>query len=95
MFMAWKGQSNDPGIYYSTYDGSSWSVQQRVEGVGTSAGPSLTVFNGNMFMAWKGQSNDPGIYYSTYDGSSWSVQQRVEGVGTSAGPSLTETIWPT
>jgi hypothetical protein len=40
--MAWKGQSNDPGIYYSTYDGSSWSAQQRVEGIGTSAAPSLT-----------------------------------------------------
>jgi hypothetical protein len=85
----WKGQLNDAAIYWSSFDGSNWAAsQQRINGVGTSAGPALAVFNNRLYAAWKGELNDVAIYWSSFDGSNWASQQRINGVGTSAGPSL-------
>ena len=42
LLLAWKGFSDDNGIYWSTFDGTfPWSPQQLVDGVGTSTGPGL------------------------------------------------------
>ncbi len=86
--MAWKGISNNQGIWFSSFNGTSWVLQQNVQGVGTSVGPSLAVYNGRLYMAWKGISNDQGIWFSSFNGTSWVPQQNVQGVGTSYKPSL-------
>ena len=86
--MAWKGINNDQGIWFSSFNGTSWVLQQNVQGVGTSVGPSLAVYNGRLYMAWKGISNNQGIWFSSFNGTSSVLQQNVQGVGTSVGPSL-------
>jgi len=88
LYMAWKGMEFDDGIFYSTFNGTTWAAQQQVPGVGTSSGVSLAVFNGKLYMAWKGMQADQGIYWSVFDGTGWAPQQQVPGVGTSTGPSL-------
>src|SRR6266567_175641 len=90
LYAAWKGASNDGGIYWSSFDGRGWAPQQNISGVGTSGGPSLAVCPSRLYVAWKGASNDSGIYWSSFDGRGWAPQQNIGGVGSSVGPSLTE-----
>jgi len=88
LFMAWKGIEHDQRIWFSSFNGSSWTPQQFVSGVATSCGVSLAVFNGKLYMAWKGMDADERIWWSSYNGTSWAPQQAVAGVATSTGPSL-------
>jgi hypothetical protein len=94
MYMAWKGESNDQGIYFSSFDGHTWAAQQKVQGVFTSVGPSLAaLYNvgplvGNLYMAWKGIQGDQQMYFSSFDGTNWAPQQKIYGIATSSRPSL-------
>jgi hypothetical protein len=47
----------------------SWTPQQEITGSGTSAGPALTVFNGQLYALWKGSGSDSGVYWSSTSGS--------------------------
>ena len=101
VYLAWKGADNDSGIYWSTTRNLvptltsptiSWTQQQRVPGVGTSAGPALTCFRGTVYLAWKGAGNDAGIWWSQCgDGITWSPQQPVPLARTSSAPALVAT----
>ena len=93
VFLAWKGEFDDPNIYWSTFNPNTnaWAPQQHVVGVGTSHGPTLAaVNNGMVFLAWKGEFDDPNIYWSTFDfnTSTWAPQQVVSDVQTSSSPAL-------
>jgi hypothetical protein len=65
LFAAWKGVHDDQGIYWSSFNGNSWAGQEKINGVGTSQGPSLAVFESRLFAAWKGVHDDQGIYWSS------------------------------
>lgn len=93
LYMAWKGMDNDPGIYWSHFDGAQWAPQRQVSGVGTSFGPALSVHSSDaLLMVWKGAGSDESIYFSRFDGANWLPQRRFHGVGTSiatsSGPAL-------
>jgi len=65
LFMAWKGEGADQGIWFTTFYANRWAPkQQLIERVGTSHGPALVQY-GDLFMIWKGAGTDRGIYYST------------------------------
>jgi hypothetical protein len=36
LYMAWKGEYTDQGIWWTSFDGTNWAPQQQVPGVGTS-----------------------------------------------------------
>ena len=75
--MAWKGEADDQGIYWSRSDTEDgWTPQIRVRGVGTSFGPALANFRNQLYMAWKGVDDDQGIYWSFFDGANWMPQSR-------------------
>ena len=98
-YVAWVGQM-DNKIWFSAYDGTSWTKQQVAEGKGwtalTSSPPALAwdFVNDELWLAWKGNGSNTEIWYSTWDGTSWSKQQVVSGTspdwtaGTSAAPAL-------
>src|SRR5215469_8992129 len=98
-YIAWVGQT-DNKIWFSAYDGTSWTKQQVVEGTGwtalTSSPPALAwdFVQDELWLAWKGNGSNTEIWYSTWDGTSWSKQQVVAGTspvwtaGTSAAPVL-------
>ena len=90
LYSAWKGENSDQGIYYASYDGTKWSAQTNIAGVGTSVGPALATFNSKLYAVWKGENSDQGIYYASFDGTKWSAQTNIAGVGTSIGPALAE-----
>jgi hypothetical protein len=88
IFMAWKGEDTDQGIYYSELGSGNWLPQQNVAGIATSVGASVALFNGRVFMAWKGENNDRSIYFSQFSGVNWTPQQNIGNMGTSFRPSL-------
>jgi hypothetical protein len=87
LYMAWVGSiANSDHIYYSYFDGTNWSPEQRVLGAvepETYDNPSLVVFNDKLYMAWRGPFSshpdikDDHIYYNYFDGAKWSPQQIV------------------
>ncbi len=99
LIKAWKGVRDDPRIFYSRFDGSTWTPQQVLPDRGTSTSPALAnwhVFSGDplrlderIYMAWKGVRDDPRIFYSvSFDGSTWTPQQVLPDRGTSTSPAL-------
>ncbi|WP_207161555.1 hypothetical protein, partial [Trichormus variabilis] len=67
--MVWKGKLDDPHIFYSVFDGNTWSPQQLTSGDrGTSHAPALATYRDKLLMVWKGKLDDPHIFYSVFDG---------------------------
>jgi hypothetical protein len=64
LVMAWKS-SHDDQIYWSTFDGNSWSPQQSIPGRSTSHAPALAAFGNRLFMFWQGSGNDARIFHAT------------------------------
>jgi photosystem II stability/assembly factor-like uncharacterized protein len=105
LYMAWTGfagwkEEETRNIYWSTYDGTQWSPQQRVleyEGTeATIASPALAEFNGKLYMAWTGYFSS-NVKWSTFDGtvppkprSPWSPQQSIDSslLGLTISPAL-------
>lgn len=88
LYAVWKGMERDDRVFYSSFNGTSWTPQQQVPGIGSSTGVALAVYGGKLFMAWKGVLTDQRIFYTAFDGTSWAPQQLVNGIGTSVGPRL-------
>jgi len=88
LYMVWKGMERDDRVFYSSFNGTSWTPQTQISGIGSSGGVALAVYAGKLYMAWKGVLGDQGIYYSSFNGTTWAPQQLVSGVGSSVGPSL-------
>ncbi|MFC6087378.1 matrixin family metalloprotease [Sphaerisporangium aureirubrum] len=65
IMLAWKGAHDDPGIYFSLFDGEEFTGQIRVNDVGTAQGPGVCSFRGTTHLAWKGIQDDDVIYWST------------------------------
>jgi hypothetical protein len=88
VYAAWKGIDDDQQIYWSSLGGQNWAPQQKIEGAGTSVGPSLAVVGVEPFALWKGVDGDSRILWTRYDGQIWRPQQVIRGIGTSARPAL-------
>jgi hypothetical protein len=88
LYAAWKGEGDDERIWYSIFDGESWSAQQTIPNVYTSTGLALAAYGTVLYAAWKGSQNDTRLWYATYD-TSWSPQtQFPDPIRSSAGPCL-------
>jgi hypothetical protein len=105
LYMAWTGfagwkEEETRNIYWSTFDGTQWSAQQKVleyEGAeATIASPALAEFNGKLYMAWTGYFSS-NVKWSTFDGtvpakprSPWSAQQSIDSsiLGLTISPAL-------
>ena len=88
LFAAWKGVGSDTDMYWCSFDGTGWTMEQIGVGLGTSNGPSLAEFNGLLYAAWKGVPTDTRMFFSCFDGTNWLAEQQGVGVGTSNGPAI-------
>ena len=75
-------QNADQRIWTSSFDGSTWTAQKLLPGIGTSVGPALAVFNGKLYMTWKGINGDDRVFYTSFNGTTWAPQQQIVGIGT-------------
>jgi len=78
--IAWKGQGSDPSIYVAltstlhpdpTTGQYSFSAQQKVLGLGTSASPAIASLNGTLYLFYKGESDTFLYWASSPDGKTW------------------------
>jgi len=92
--MAWKGASEDQGIYHAEL-GASWSGQDKVPRVGTSRSPALVevgpLLQTQLLMAWKGVEDDQGLYWTKRTESGWERQRAMPGRGSAEAPALCST----
>ena len=44
MVMTWKGIRGDQGIWTNSFDAVNWTPQRNIAGIGSSVGPSLTIW---------------------------------------------------
>lgn len=84
---AWKGETNDDRLFYSTYQ-NGWAPQATIPG-NSSVGVALATVGDVVYAAWKGEQDDERLFYSSFNGSSWSPQQVIPG-NSSVGPALAQ-----
>jgi hypothetical protein len=85
---AWKGESYDDRLFYSTHQNGDWAPQATIPG-NSSVGPGITAVGDMVYSAWKGEQDDERWFYSSFDGTAWSAQQVIPG-NSSVGPSLAQ-----
>jgi hypothetical protein len=88
---AFKGESGDDRIFYSTWNGTgNWSNPAGTIPGKTSVGPSLGIYNGSAYAAWKGDYSDPRLFTSKYNGSSWEPQVQIPNAYSDNGPAIAQ-----
>ena len=66
--------SND--MWHSSFDGVSWTAEQRIEDQRSKAAPALAVYQGRLHMVHLGNSSND-IWHSSYDGIRWTANVRI------------------
>ena len=54
---AWKGETNDDRLFYSTYQNGEWAPGATIPG-NSSVGPGLAPVGDVVYAAWKGEQDD-------------------------------------
>lgn len=95
---AWRGIDGDDSLWWSAYDGMSWSPQRPMPGMGSEHGPAITAgftaglgASTGLFMACDGVPGDQSIWYSKIDDTvagEWEQQRQVPYVFTSDRPAV-------
>ncbi len=95
VYAFWRGVGSDAGIYYSSFDGSTWQPQRKIPNVGSSEKPVIISKDQRLYMVWKGVGRDGGIYmtYSNDHGFTWQPQKKLNGssgggIGTNRTPAI-------
>ena len=69
--MAYKCSGTDQ-LYYSTFDGNTWSTSNKVEGARISTFPAAAAdVGGRIVIAWKGVIENQAIFCNVFDGENW------------------------
>jgi hypothetical protein len=63
-------------IWYSAFDGTTWSKQAKVPGAQTSGDPALAAYDGRLYLLWAGDGDDK-ARYSAFNGTSWTKQATI------------------
>ncbi|WIE52808.1 glycoside hydrolase [Pseudomonas sp. GM17] len=78
--------STTTGLYYSVFNGTTWSDAIQVDNVGISCSPCAVVFNYQLYVFHQGGGNNGQLCYSVFNGASWAADKQVAGVGMSVSP---------
>jgi hypothetical protein len=91
LYAAWKGEVGDDRLFYSVFNGTSWTGANTIPG-NSGVGPSLAATSGGVIVAaWRGENLDSRLFFATYPVSTqkWSLQTQIPNVSSIIGPSLT------
>src|SRR5260370_1344477 len=86
--MAWRGIGADSDVWWSTFDGSSWSGEELLADRRKDSSREVGEAGGQIMMAWRGIGTDSHVWWSTFDGSTWSGQQPLADRRTDSSPAL-------
>ena len=87
--MAWQASiaADNDNIWWSSFDGTTWSSPVSLTDRQSSTSPALATDNGQLYMAWKGADNET-LSWSRYDGTTWSPPASLVNGRSSNGPAL-------
>jgi hypothetical protein len=79
LYAAWVGKSSPYKIYYSRFNGSTWSASATIPSALTTeyTKPSLAVYEGDLYAEWVGQSSPYHLWFAGFNGSAWTGQTEV------------------
>lgn len=80
-------EDRDMWLWYTTFDGNTWSEDRKLPDHGTSGPPGLAVYNGKLYCIHEGRYEDGWLWYTTFDGHTWSKDTKLP-YGTSRPPAL-------
>jgi hypothetical protein len=86
LYAAWKGETGDDHVYYSTFNETGWSIKTTMP-ANSSVGPSLAFLGGTLYAAWKGEHGDNRMFSAEFDGTSWINGKTIPG-NSDIGPTL-------
>ena len=74
LYAFWTGET-EHNIFYSAYNGTSWSKQEKVGAeplvVYASQGPSAAVYDGDLYVAWNDGTD---FFFAKFNGKSWTSE---------------------
>lgn len=86
LWSLWNGARND-GIFFSTFDGSSWTGQDSISFYFSDKGPATAVYDNKIFVAWKTRGSSQ-ILNGRFNGFHFTDPAHVPGIATNNRPSL-------
>ena len=73
----WNQYISDP-LWYTTFDGASWTPPEKVEGVTLDHPPAIVPLNGKLHVIH--HTREHKIYCSSFDGLSWNANNQIAGI---------------
>jgi hypothetical protein len=65
LVLLWKGVPGDHAIWYSRFNGNTFSGQMSIPNVGTESYPAIGTLNGKLIAGWRGINDDRVLYVSS------------------------------
>jgi len=79
-------RGNDAYVRCTTFDGTSWSADNRISDIPTASGPALAVYQDKLYCVYRGAANN--LRYLTFDGTTWSAPATIPNATTTKNPAL-------
>jgi len=80
-----EGHGQNGYLWYTTFDGTTWSQDQQIKTggrkdgtVGTSGAPGLAIFQDTLYCLHEGYKQNGYLWYTTFDGTTWSQDQQIK-----------------
>lgn len=92
LYCVHRGQGPDQSLWWFTFDGNNWSLDQQIPSPGGGAGPwsatgvGLAVFQNKLYCVHRGSGDNQELWWFSFDGNNWSADQRIPGPGGGPGP---------
>ncbi|MGA8635186.1 MAG: hypothetical protein WB805_10055 [Candidatus Dormiibacterota bacterium] len=79
LYAAWVGQTSPYQIWYSRFNGSTWSAAATIPSALTTqyTAPALTNYQGELYAAWTGETSPYTLWFAEFNGSTWTAQTKV------------------
>jgi hypothetical protein len=89
LHMAWTASlaADNDYIWWSSFDGTTWSPPELLADRQSSTSPALAAVNDRLYMAWKGIGDDT-LWWSSFDGTTWSPPETLVYGRSSVSPAL-------
>ncbi len=89
LHMAWQASiaADNDNIWWSSFDGFTWSPPELLADRRSSTSPALAAVNNQLYMAWKGRDNDT-LWWSIFVGNVWSPPELLADRRSSTSPAL-------
>ena len=88
LYVFHQGSQNNGQLWYSVYNGTSWSGDTHVPNVGISDSPSAVGYAGGITVFHQGAQNNGQLWYNySADGTHWGGDTLVQNLGMSSSPS--------